>query len=143
MSFEIRVVGDMPLEAEMDLDVALRKFLEQIGYISQAREENVGFVIFRECFLKRPERVWTAEEISSVAKTSKPTVYRYIKKLKNMGLIEEDVRKTDEHGPRKGYRMKYGDFVRAWSFVESHVKVSMENYRRSVEHIARLSKERL
>ncbi len=143
MTFEIRVVGDMPLEAEHDLDVAVKKFLEQIGYLAQEREETVGFRIFRECFLKRPENVWSADDIAHEIKTSKPTVYRYIKKLKNMGLIEESTKNMEGQGPKKGYRMKYGDFVRAWSLVESHVKVSMENYRRSVEHITRLSKEEI
>lgn len=141
MTFEIRVVGDMPLEAEHDLDVALKKFLEQIGYLAQEREDTVGFKIFRNCFLKRPEKVWSAGEIAHEVKTSKPTVYRYIRKLKNMGLIESSTAMDEDEKPKKGYRMNYGDFVRAWSFVESHVKVSMENYRRSVEHIARLAKE--
>ena len=142
MSFEIRVVGEMPLEAETDYDEALHRFLEQIGYIERASTDNIGYMIFRQCFMERPERVWTAEEIASVVGTSKPTVYRYIRKLKSMGLIEEGIQKRDPEPSRKGYMLRYGDLVRAWSFVESHVRVSMENYRRSVEHIARMARER-
>ena len=142
MVFEIRVVGDMPLEAENDLDVALKIFLRQIGYLAQDRDETIGYRIFRDFFLQRPERVWSADEIAVELGTSRPTVYRYIKKLKNMDMIEEGERET-ESGKKRGYRMKYGDLVRAWGIVESHVKLAMENYRRSVEHIARLSKEKL
>jgi len=142
MVFELRVVGDMPLEAEADLDTALRRFLEQIGYIERDSRDNVGFQIFRHCFVERPDRVWTADEISMTVKTSKPTVYRYIRKLKNIGLIEEGTRKVEGEAPRKGYMLRYGDLSRAWVFVDSNVKVAMENYRRSVEHIARLSKQR-
>jgi predicted transcriptional regulator len=142
MVFEIRVVGDMPLEAEMDLDVALKIFLRQIGYLAQDREETIGYRIFRDFFLHRPERVWSADEIASELGTSRPTVYRYIKKLRNLGLIEEGEREVDDV-KKRGYRMKYGDLVRAWGLVESHVKLAMENYRRSVEHIARLAKENL
>ncbi len=141
MPFEIRVVYEMPLEAEMDLDVAVKKFLRQIGYLAQDREETIGFRIFREFFLERPERVWSADEIAVSLGTSKPTVYRYIRKLRNMELIEDGERE-DESGKKRGYRMKYGDFIRAWSMVEANVKVAMENYKRSVEHIARLAKER-
>ena len=142
MTFEIRVVNQMPLEAEKDLNTALRIFLREIGYLAQDRDETVGLKIFRDFFLKRPDRVWSADEIATEIGTSKPTVYRYIKKLKNMGIIEEAERETKD-GKRRGYRIAYGDLARAWQMVEANVKVSMENYRRSVEHIVRLSKENL
>lgn len=142
MTFEIRIVNYMPLEAEKDLNTALRIFLREIGYLAQDRDETVGLKIFRDFFLKRPDRVWSADEIAAEIGTSKPTVYRYIKKLKNMGIIEEAERET-ENGKRRGYRVAYGDLIRAWQMVEANVKVSMDNYRRSVEHIVRLSKESL
>ena len=142
MVFELRVVGDMPLEAESDLDTALRRFLEQIGYIERDSKDNIGFQIFRNCFVERPDRVWTADEIALTVKTSKPTVYRYIRKLKNIGLIEEGTRKNEGEAPRKGYMLRYGDLARAWVFVDSNVKVAMQNYQRSVEHIAKLARER-
>ena len=141
MVFELRVVGDMPLEAESDLDMALRRFLEQIGYIERDSRDNIGFQIFRNCFVERPDRVWTADEIVLTVKTSKPTVYRYIRKLKNIGLIEEGTRREEGAPPRKGYMLRYGDLVRAWVFVDSNVKVAMQNYQRSVEHIARLARK--
>jgi Fic family protein len=94
MPFEIRIVGEAPLEFEQDLNVALRKFLRQIGYLAQDRDETVGLRIFRDFFLKRPDRVWSADEIAAEIGTSKPTVYRYIKKLKNMEIIEEGERET-------------------------------------------------
>ena len=106
MVFEIRVVGDMPLEAETDLDAALRRFLEQIGYIERDSRDNIGFQIFRNCFVERPDRVWTAEEMAMTTKTSKPTVYRYVRKLKNIGLIEEGVRRAEGEAPRKGYMLR-------------------------------------
>jgi hypothetical protein len=37
--------------------------------------------------------------------------------------------------------MRYGDLVRAWAVVESTVKVAMEQYKKSVEHIANLSRK--
>ena len=142
MVFELRVVGDMPLEAETDLDTALRRFLEQIGYIERDSKDNIGFQMFRNCFVERPDKVWTADEISMKVKTSKPTVYRYIRKLKNIGLIEEGTRRMDGEPPKKGYMLRYGDLSRAWVFVDSNVKVAMQNYQRSVEHIAKLAKKR-
>jgi hypothetical protein len=36
---------------------------------------------------------------------------------------------------RKGYRIRYGNLGKSWNFVEAHVKVAMEGYRRTVDHL--------
>ena len=35
-------------------------------------------------------------------------------------------------------RMRSGDLLRAWSWVEINMKMAMENYRKTVEHISSL-----
>jgi len=35
---------------------------------------------------------------------------------------------------RKGYRIRFGDIVKAWSFTEANVNMAMENYRKTVIH---------
>ena len=41
---------------------------------------------------------------------------------------------------RKGYRIRYGDLAKAWSFTEANVSMAMENYRRTVAHFQSLSR---
>jgi hypothetical protein len=36
---------------------------------------------------------------------------------------------------RKGYRIRYGNITKSWNFVEAHVKVAMEGYRKTVDHL--------
>jgi hypothetical protein len=39
--------------------------------------------------------------------------------------------------------MRYGNFQKAWNFVEAHIKVAVENYGKTVEHLQTLlEKER-
>jgi hypothetical protein len=42
---------------------------------------------------------------------------------------------------RKGYRIRYGDLTKAWSFTETNVSMAMENYRKTVEHFQKLMNE--
>ena len=71
--------------------------------------------------------------------TSKPTVYRHLNKLKSLDLLEE-IQSIDESTKKakKAYRLRYGDLKKAWNFVEAHVKVAMENYGKTVEHLQNL-----
>ena len=39
---------------------------------------------------------------------------------------------------KKAYRMRYGNFQKAWNFVEAHLKVAVENYSKTVEHMQKL-----
>ena len=79
------------------------------------------------------------DEIAVELKTSKPTVYRHLNKLKGFDILEEiqvfdDVSKQN----KKAYRMRYGNFQKAWNFVEAHLKVAIENYSKTVEHLQKL-----
>ena len=41
---------------------------------------------------------------------------------------------------RKGFRIRYGDISLAWNFVESNVKMAMDNYRKTVNRFQELAK---
>jgi hypothetical protein len=34
--------------------------------------------------------------------------------------------------------LRYGNFQKAWNFVEAHLKVAIENYGKTVEHLQEL-----
>lgn len=150
MSFEISVVSNTPLTPLKKVDEVATLFLGQIGYLPKGYDpktdamsikESVPYRLFVDCLLKRPEKGWTVEQLSMKLKTTKPTIYRHLNKLKYMDILEElSVKEGKEE--RKGYRIRYGNLAKAWNFVEAHVSVAMENYRKTVEHLGKLAKER-
>lgn len=150
MHFELNVASNTPLTPLDDLDEVALKFLETIGYIPKGYDPRNGgkgvqgsvpYRLFVECLLMRGERGWTAAEMAIKLKTSKPTIYRHINKLKAMDLLDE-VSVQVSGSAHKGYRLRYGELSKAWNFVEAHVEVAMENYRKTVEHLEKLARER-
>ncbi len=150
MGFSLNVVSNTPLTPLKDLDDVATAFLGQIGYLpkgydpktaAKSVQESVPYRLFVECFLARPERGWTAEQLAVKLKTTKATVYRHLNKLKEVDLLDE-VGVDDRGTKRKGYRIRYGNLTKAWNFVEANVEVAMENYRKTVEHLARLAQEK-
>jgi predicted transcriptional regulator len=142
MGFEIKVVSNTPLIGEGDPEQVAKQFFEQIGYISKGSNPNIPFKIFNEFFLKHPAKAWYVEEISDKLNTSKPTVYRHLNKLKGFDILEE-IHVFDENSQqnKKAYRLRYGNLEKAWNFVEAHIKVAIENYSKTVEHLQKLIDE--
>jgi 8-oxo-dGTP diphosphatase len=149
MEFELRVVRNNPLTGETNLDEALRTFLKQIGYLPEAYDDDFGMKLLRDCFLAYPKKPWTVDELLTYLEANKSTLYRYLNKLKGLDLIDEEIIPVDKpvEGPskktRKGYKIRFSSLSLAWSLVESHTKVAMENYRRSIDHIDKLADNKL
>ena len=150
MGFELTVVSNTPLTPLKDIGDVAVMFLSQIGYLPKGYDpktgaksvnESVPYRLFVECFLSRPERGWTADQLAVRLKTTKATVYRHLNKLKEIDLLDE-VQVDDRGTPRKGYRIRYGNLTKAWNFVEANVEVAMENYRKTVEHLQKLAEGR-
>ncbi len=133
-----------------DIDVVAETFLVQIGYLPKGYDPKTGAVTVRESvpyrlfmdhFMKLPAKVWTVEELAALLGTTKPTIYRHINKLKSMDLLEAmDVEYDGQM--RKGYRIRFGDLVKAWSFTESNVQMAMDNYKKTVVHFQELMQQR-
>jgi Fe2+ or Zn2+ uptake regulation protein len=164
-----------------DADSVAIGFLFQVGYLPKGYDpktdvesvrQSVPYKMFMACFMKRPEKLWSIEEMQTVLHTSRPTVYRHLNKLKALDLIEEQSittfrcahcdayesgaeaevlehagqcssrkngKKQDALGQaRKGYRIRYGNLSKSWNFVEAHVKVAMEGYRKTADHLQEL-----
>lgn len=154
MAFEIQVLGGMPLTSSDDLDEVAVNLLTQIGYFpkkyssegtTESLKKSIPYRLFMDYFLRRADRGWLVEELAMELETTKPTVYRHINKLKSLDLLEEVTVTDEETGQdKKGYRLRYGNMSKAWSFVEAHVEMAMENYRKTVDHLQELvsSKQR-
>jgi len=148
--FEISVVSNTPLTPLKDLDEVALLFLTQIGYIpkrydpktdAKSVRESVPYRWSVECFLGRADKGWTVEQLAVKLRTTKATIYRHINKLKDMDLLDE-VDVMEKGGPKKGYRIRYGNLSKAWNFVESNVEIAMENYRKTVDHVQKLGEAR-
>jgi len=139
MPFEMQIVSNIPLVGEDDLDVAAKMFFEQIGYLSKGSDPAIPYKIFADFFLKHPTKAWFVEDIAAKLEISKPTVYRHLNKLKGFDILEE-VQIFDETSKqnKKAYRLRYGNLQKAWNFVEAHLKVAIENYGKTVEHLQKL-----
>jgi predicted ArsR family transcriptional regulator len=150
--FEIQVVSNTPLTPVNDFETVATTLLYQVGYLpkgydpktdTESVRNSVPYRLVVNCFLKRPEKAWTINELCTVLDTSRPTVYRHLNKLKALDLLEESVVRPDssEGQPKKAYRIRYGNLSKAWNFVEAHVKVAMDNYRKTVDHLQELADE--
>jgi len=140
------------MNAVTDKDVVAETFLVQIGYIPKGYDpktsaasvrDSVPYRLFMDFFMKNTGKAWAVEELAALLNTTKPTIYRHINKLKSMDLLES-VDVEFDGAMRKGYRIRYGDLPKAWSFTEANVNMAMENYRRTVAHfqsLARAEKE--
>ena len=137
------------MNAVMDKDIVAETFLVQIGYIPKGYDpktsatsvrDSVPYRLFMEFFMKNASKAWAVEELAALLDTTKPTIYRHINKLKSMDLLESfDV--EFDGAMRKGYRIRYGDLAKAWSFTEANVNMAMENYKRTVSHFQSLARE--
>jgi predicted transcriptional regulator len=149
--FELNVISNTPLGAMTDIDAVAETFLVQIGYIPKGYDpktdagsvrESVPYVMFMKYFMRNMAKTWTVDELAALMRTTKPTVYRHINKLKAMDILESADVEFDGQ-TRKGYRIRYGDLRKAWSFTEANVAMAMENYKKTVAHFQTLiDKER-
>ena len=148
--FELQVVSNIPLTAVSDADLVAEQFLAQIGYIPKGYDpktgasnirESIPYRLFMEFFMSNMSRLWSVEELAYCLETSKPTVYRHINKLKSLELLESGDVEFDGQ-IRKGYRIRYGDLSKAWSFTRSNVEMAMDNYTKTVEHFQALMAKR-
>jgi DNA-binding transcriptional ArsR family regulator len=143
MPFELSLRYSTPLTPLEDVEEVLREFLRLIGYLPEGEDgrgsegpiaQSLAYRLVRDCLLKDPTRAWYVEELTAVLKTSKPTVYRHINKLKSLDLLEEVGGVADGKG-RKGYRLRYGNLARAWDFTEANAQNALRRYRETVNHL--------
>ncbi|MEL9998518.1 MAG: winged helix-turn-helix domain-containing protein [Thermoplasmata archaeon] len=140
--FEIQIQLKGSVPEENDLDSVLIDFLSSIGYIDEPKNSSemaeikisVPYRLFKECFLLRPDRFWTPDELMGVLSTTRPTLYRHLNRLKMLDILEEEAR-----GKEKVYRFRHGSLSSSWNFVEANIKIAMEYYRKKVELIEKLS----
>lgn len=144
MAFEIKVSSHSPIDTD-DMEEILENFLLDIGYLSGRKSgdelyDSVPFKLWSDVFLNDQEKAWTVDEMASILETSKPTVYRHLKKLKNMDLLESEEKVIYDDGEviKKGYRIRQGDLLTAWHVTEANIESTLKRYRETIEKIKEL-----
>ncbi len=139
MGFELSIKSNTPLTGETDKNIISKLFLENIGYITKGCEPAIPQSLFMDCFMNQPDKPWLAEEMAVMLDTSMPTVYRHLNKLKSMDILEEvKIEDPKTKQVKKGYKLRYSNLSKAWTFVEAHVSAAMENYRKTVDHLQQI-----
>ncbi|MGQ9582837.1 MAG: helix-turn-helix domain-containing protein [Thermoplasmatota archaeon] len=122
-------------------------YLSDIGPMDPRRaRRSVPFRLVTDCLLTKPDAGWTIDELSTALDTTKPTVYRYLRRLGQLGVLERSVPAAppegDEAGaPKRRFRIRRGSLSKAWNATEWYAKTVMQGYRRAVERIAELAEE--
>jgi hypothetical protein len=148
--FELNVASNTPLTPLDDVEEISLQFLKMIGYLPKGYDpktdaanvqDSVPYRMFTECFLGNMRRVWLVEELAVYLKTTKPTIYRHLNKLKSIDILEEvDAIRGAQR--KKGYRIRYGDLSKAWAFTEANVEMAMDSYRRTIDHLQKLAEKK-
>ncbi len=147
VDFRLALQERGPLERAVGAEPLLREMLLAIGYVSAGRAspdaaadvmEGVGWRLFDECLLRRPDRTWTIEQLMAKLDTSRPTVYRHVHKLEGLDLLEHTIIGGSPRSPT-GMRLRYADLSVAWNFTEEHARASLAAYRQTVGHLEALA----
>ena len=141
------MVSNTPLTPLDDVDDVSLQFLQMIGYLPKGYDpktaaievqDSVPYRLFTECFIGNMKRPWTVEDLAAKLRTTKPTIYRHLNKLKAIDILEE-VDTEREGEKKKGYRIRYGDLTKAWNFTEANVEMAMDSYRKTIDHLQKLA----
>lgn len=155
MKFRLTVVENTPLTPLKDMDTVLIEFLSMIEYLPKGyrprnaavtTKDSIPYRLFKEHFLLRTDRTWTVDELATSLGTSRVTIYRHVKKLIALGLVERKERRVEEENGSvtlTAYRLRHGDLLKAWLGVEENINNAVGNYRVTVEHIRALSSKKV
>ena len=148
ISFRLPLTEMGPPARDVNAGTHLTELLKTVGYLTPwslkgdeaDTEQGLAHRLFKECLLDRPSRTWTMRELMAVLDTSKPTLYRNLKKLEALDLMERGLRGESPRSS-KAFRIRYGDLSKAWNFTEEHARQSLRAYRETVEHLEALLEE--
>jgi len=136
-------------------------FLLSVDYLSETgpadlkkARGSIPFCLLTDCLLRKPDPGWTIDELAAQLDTTKPTIYRYLRKLGRLGVLEKSIPSPAQEGEEPGgaalpgtqpakrrFRIRRGSLSKAWYATEYYSRLVMKNYRRSIETLARLAAE--
>ncbi|MFL2943975.1 MAG: helix-turn-helix domain-containing protein [Candidatus Poseidoniales archaeon] len=97
--------------------------------------ESMPYKIIDECFLQRPDRAWTAEEVAAWIETTRPTAYRHLNKLISLGLIDR-CRAADGGPPTSAFHLRKGSLKKGWQKIETEIELILDQYKKIIKQIS-------
>ena len=132
-SFEIEL-REINRNEEQSYETDLSAIGRGIGLLSNHHypySESMPYKILDECFLQRPDRAWTAEEIAAWIETTKPTAYRHLNRLISLGLIER-CRASDGGPPTSAFHLRFGSLKKGWQKIETQTELILDKYKKTI-----------
>ena len=136
-NFEIKL-REVKREEEATYESDLGTLGRGIGLLSNHHypyNESMPYKIIDECFLQRPDRAWTAEEVAAWIETTRPTAYRHLNKLISLGLIER-CRATDGGPPTSAFHLRKGSLKKGWQKIETEIEIILDQYKKIIKQIS-------
>ena len=135
--FEIKL-REVRREEDPTYDSDLGILGRGIGLLSNHHypyNESMPYKIIDECFLQRPDRAWTAEEVAAWIETTRPTAYRHLNKLISLGLIER-CRAADGGPPTSAFHLRKGSLKKGWQKIETEIELILDQYKKIIKQIS-------
>ena len=129
---EIRVGEDSTYEENLGI---LGRGIGLLSNHHYPYNESMPYKIIDECFLQRPDRAWTAEEVAAWIETTRPTAYRHLNKLISLGLIER-CRAADGGPPTSAFHLRKGSLKKGWQKIETEIELILEQYKKTIKQIS-------
>ena len=136
-TFEIEL-KEVKVEEESTYDINLGILGRGIGLLSNHHypyNQSMPYKIIDECFLQRPDRAWTAEEVAAWIETTRPTAYRHLNKLISLGLIER-CRAADGGPPTSAFHLRKGSLKKGWQKIETEIELILDQYKKIIKQIS-------
>ena len=136
-TFEIKL-KEVKIEEESTYNTNLGILGRGIGLLSNHHypyNESMPYKIIDECFLQRPDRAWTAEEVAAWIETTRPTAYRHLNKLISLGLIER-CRAADGGPPTSAFHLRKGSLKKGWQKIETEIELILDQYKKIIKQIS-------
>ena len=129
---EVRVSNDSTYEDKLGI---LGRGIGLLSNHHYPYHESMPYKIIDECFLQRPDRAWTAEEVAAWIETTRPTAYRHLNKLISLGLIER-CRAADGGPPTSAFHLRKGSLKKGWQKIETEIELILEQYKKTIKQIS-------
>lgn len=129
---EVRVSNDSTYEDNLGI---LGRGIGLLSNHHYPYNESMPYKIIDECFLQRPDRAWTAEEVAAWIETTRPTAYRHLNKLISLGLIER-CRAADGGPPTSAFHLRKGSLKKGWQKIETEIELILEQYKKTIKQIS-------
>ncbi len=129
---EVRVEEDSTYEDNLGI---LGRGIGLLSNHHYPYNESMPYKIIDECFLQRPDRAWTAEEVAAWIETTRPTAYRHLNKLISLGLIER-CRAADGGPPTSAFHLRKGSLMKGWQKIETEIELILEQYKKTIKQIS-------